>query len=373
MNDDTEESGYSKAYYLPLKKNFANIAMWVPKFVAQATLKKYVKALPYETGKVDPDMPASTSEVFSDKEDQKKADKALWRNEMAMSALTLSFTDQKQMQLVTGSKSDEFPEGRASIVWKGLMKKYRPNDMASAQEGEDALKKIKMKEKANPADLISDLIEVKYKYPKAEISDERLLVNAFRKAPEKYKSLLVNRQATIIGNGEAMTLDDAEEVMTTLYRTSEQNKEEEEDSDEEEGEAALSAFKKNCYHCNLPGHKAYQCPKKKNRGGKYKSNRNNKKKFQGNCHHCGKKGHRKQDCFQLVGYPGSDNNNSSTNEETGNAGIEYCLTAVDYEDDTSDDESDNEMPQLIARIDDDWSSSDDDDDDSSSSDDELAV
>ena len=68
MDDDTskDEGGYSKAYYPPLKRNFENIDMWVPKFLSQATLKNYDLALEYEPGLVDPDMPASAKEVITD-------------------------------------------------------------------------------------------------------------------------------------------------------------------------------------------------------------------------------------------------------------------------------------------------------------------
>mmetsp|Transcript_2660 Transcript_2660/g.3545 ORF Transcript_2660/g.3545 Transcript_2660/m.3545 type:complete len:102 (+) Transcript_2660:962-1267(+) len=101
MDDDTNKDagGYSRAQFPTLKKNFENIDMWTPQFLATATLKSYDLALEYEPGMVDPDMPASANEVITDPESRKKADKALRRNKMAMAALCLSFTHQRQMRI----------------------------------------------------------------------------------------------------------------------------------------------------------------------------------------------------------------------------------------------------------------------------------
>jgi Arginine methyltransferase-interacting protein, contains RING Zn-finger len=81
-----------------------------------------------------------------------------------------------------------------------------------------------------------------------------------------------------------------------------------------------------CYNCGKPGHKAAQCPNKKDNDGKGK--------FTGKCNLCGKVGHKKADCWDLP-----DNadkrpknykpKNLASSGEAGGACVESLLGAVE--------------------------------------------
>ena len=102
-------------------------------------------------------------------------------------------------------------------------------------------------------------------------------------------------QSLQIMQGASVTLEDMELQMMRLWKTMETKKEESRDRAAEITLAASTPFYRTCYACNQRGHRANQCPNKKNKGSNESSNEKGRKK----CSNCGKMGHTEATCWQL--------------------------------------------------------------------------
>ena len=88
-------------------------------------MKGFQKALKTEREMSLPEMEEEEVEIDS------KAYKARERNLAAMTYLTLAFTMEMNMNMITKAQMDEWPNGLAYLVVKELLERYKPNDNIS--------------------------------------------------------------------------------------------------------------------------------------------------------------------------------------------------------------------------------------------------
>ena len=149
------------------------------------------------------------------------------------------------------------------------------------------------------------------------------------KALAKYQSVIATECMT---KGTNFKLNNLKEVMNTIYRTASNSSGESgknDSDDDEQGEVIGGAFSGECYLCGKHGHKAVDCPSKKNENSKFgkkkwQKGRNNKIKLKGTCNNCGKRGHMKRDCWELESNKDKRPKGwkSSKNGETGNSAMD---------------------------------------------------
>jgi hypothetical protein len=130
----------SKTIKIPLfdgkSKNFV---MWWIRFKAYSKVMGLHQALNVDP---EPDLPVTQKDGEQlDQKDagNKKAIDAMNRNDRALSNLAVAFTTAKAMVHLHKAGSTEWPDGLASNVVKSLMRKYRPQDLISGIEYENAL------------------------------------------------------------------------------------------------------------------------------------------------------------------------------------------------------------------------------------------
>ena len=271
-------------------------------------------------------------------------------NKLAMHLFTLAFKTQRLMGMINKVKTDEWPGGRASDVTKLLLKRYKQDDAINIIDMTAELGKVKLFDKGDPAVLFEELYMIKNMYTSAlnKVKDEQLIPYVLAGSPSRYHSIITNKVRT---KGNALTLDDLEDVMNDQWYLTPEGKRSSA-NDDAEGEVSLVAFNGNCNHCGAFGHKAAQCPKKgndnyNNSNNKFQSRNNNgnirgkgnnqrSKKFNGNCNHCGKYGHKKIDCWELeenkskrpTGWSSRMEQGAGAIEQSANNGAEFLLVST---------------------------------------------
>jgi hypothetical protein len=168
----------------------------------------------------DSDLPTSDSEVIDEStNDRKKKSGMKNRNAIVMAHLSMALTKQATMQLIYKVKSQAWPGGLAHEVVKGLFKKYRPIDMMTLVELLQALGKLSMKQKDDPAVIFEQIgsIENRYMDGMRMIPDEELIAVVLSTTPEEYTPILMTEHRI---RGNALSLEDLELAMTIHYTVS---------------------------------------------------------------------------------------------------------------------------------------------------------
>ena len=358
----TDEKLDTKSIPLPkFDGEDASFEVWWPKFEAYANLKGFSESI---EGAGDPELPKKEDTLSSDADTKKIQQRAIIKNKLAVSSFTMAFNTVALMNRIEKSKTTNYPRGLASLITEQLMKKYRPQDRASKLEALRDLSLIKMTDDDEPDKIFNEIAALQQKYVNSGLSEEALVNHIMLIAPDMYNDRLTSASET---QGANLKLDHLQVAMNARYRlsqikddimetTSTKNEEGTEsaliakfqESIKNMDEATMSAFMKQlCYHCGQPGHKAFECPKKKNgsgrgyggRGGGYRGGRGGRGyggrgrgKFQGKCNNCGKQGHKMADCWDLDENKNkrpkdykTGGNDEKKGSETGNVSIEYTL------------------------------------------------
>ena len=325
-----EEKRTTKSVQVPtFNGKKSTFGVWWPRFRAYCTVRKIGRAL-YQTFK----LPVDPKSEPADEAKKKEFQKILQDNNECVAGLTLAFTTPQLMELVVQSETDDYPEGITKDIVQKLFRKYRPTDTISSVEAESALIALKFKESAHPDHFFTKLSVLKSTYAGSKkFTEEALIPLILAKAPSKYSSALTSERRA---KGSSLTLDDIQDTMVEQYRMENNSTSESgggKSEGKEKGEVILAGADdetRTCFICHKKGHIAKHCPLKKQGGGKGKG-RGKKVRFNGICNHCGKRGHKRENCWLL------EENASQrpsgwkppSDEETGGAGIEYCLMSSD--------------------------------------------
>jgi hypothetical protein len=118
--------------------------------------------------------------------------------------------------LIYKAKSQAWPGGLAHEVVKGLFKKYRPIDTMTLVELQQALGKVSMKQKDDPAVIFEQISSIQkwYKDGTRTIPDEEVIVVVLSAMLEEYAPVLMTEQRI---RGKKLSLEDLESAMTIHY------------------------------------------------------------------------------------------------------------------------------------------------------------
>jgi hypothetical protein len=159
--------------------------VWWTRFEAFAVVHNFEKAI--RVNGPDSDLRASDSEAIDEStDDGKKKSATKKRNAIVMVHLLMAFTKEAMMRLFYKAKSQVWPGGLGHEVVKGLFKKYRPIDMMTPAELQQALGKVTMKQKDDLAVIFEQIGSIENRY-----------MNGMRMIPEEELIALVLSAASM--------------------------------------------------------------------------------------------------------------------------------------------------------------------------------
>ena len=269
-----------------------------------------------------------------------------------------------------------------------MIKRYEDRDLLSASDLEQAYYNLRMLDDEQP-DLFVAKMEQARKRLKNEASitmtDEKFLLDILGRLPKGADSVLGPYQVAKmhiepkVKSRNQFDVDDLVlELMKVYQNTFDRESQPEKDVAGEKAYAGIGRrqFKGRCGKCGKQGHKARDCRSsgtnshaKSNSQSHTQSNKTKTEAFQGECFYCHKKGHRKNECRSRM--KDLANRDNTTHGENANQAIgEIVMTAIEFDDESSD----GSLPSLSEQRD--FSSDDDHDseydhDDNSSVDDNF--
>jgi Zinc knuckle len=294
-----------------------------------------------------PGLPATADKSVLDETKDADKIKALNLHSKAVGFMTYAFSHVDVCGLVNKSKSSEWPRGQAHLIYRAYQAKFFPDDyyVAGAALQQKLADIPKMAEFGDPNKIFAKIAQCVAEAPTVVISEERLTEIIISKMPMNYMSTV---QAITDAKGAGLTREELEIALEKRYRLiqlsrsigskSGKKKSSKDDSDDEDTEVALNAIAGKCFKCGVKGHRAAECPKKKDSGGNKssgKSGTSGQRKFQGNCNNCGKKGHKADDCWDLEknrskrpsNYRSGGGNQSGNGNSTAAATLEVIMYA----------------------------------------------
>jgi hypothetical protein len=110
------------------------------------------------------------------------------RNKLAMSNITLAFTNEGTMGLLYKVKTNYWPGGLAHLLVVALFKKYQPQDTISRVESRQRLSGIKMKKNEDPSILFEliNSIEIRYNTAAKKIDEKEFIAVVIGAATIEY-------------------------------------------------------------------------------------------------------------------------------------------------------------------------------------------
>ena len=167
-------------------------------------------------------------------------------------------------------------------------RRFKPADIISKIELRHMLNQISMSRKEDPVTLFEQISKIENQFS-TTINKEDAIAIVMDAAPDEYQAILNTEQRA---KGDEITLQDLAETMDQQWRSlyGQRKTKTITGNDGNDTEVALAAFAGKCHNCHQVGHRAADCPHKKN------TNKNNKNKRK-RCSHCGKMGHVEANCW----------------------------------------------------------------------------
>ena len=223
--------------------------VWWFKFMSHASTMKFKTCMKDIREK---DLPTTEEEVIDESTEEGQRKKAArQRNETAMSAFATAFVGET-MHFVFRACTDEYPDGLAHLVVKGLMGKYRPNDAFSLVEMRTRMNNIRMASGSDPELIFNQIyaIQTEFKGQDQGMTKVDIMSVIVGSAPAEYQDVLTSMHAS---KGSSVTVMDLENLMTNHYRQLQRLVRRDEGSVNtgDNGEIALSSvgFGGTCYIC----------------------------------------------------------------------------------------------------------------------------
>ena len=162
---------------------------------------------------MDSDLPAVESVIEGADDDTKKLQRrAVARNKLAIACFTMSFKTTALMNCISDAKTNNYPDGLAHLIVKGLLERYRPTGRISKLEALSELEHITMENNDEPDDLFNKIASVKQQYRNSGIDDTIYMNYAINKVPSMYRAEIAQEMVT---KGNNMTMSDMQTFMNT--------------------------------------------------------------------------------------------------------------------------------------------------------------
>ena len=253
--------------------------IWWMRFRSHARVYNFIQALSEQP---DPDLPGTEDAVIDESTDSgKKQKKALHRNTMAVSCLSMALQADDDLKLVMKSITADWPGGQAHIIIKGLNRNYTSENIAAKTRIRQDINKINMTDTMNPKILRKKISQIENRH-NHELGDDDLVAIVIEKAAPVYNTIVAAEQRA---KGSQVTADDLIDAMMTQWNLHHDEDDDGEDGTEsslDSGGLSLQATQvvKNapicqavgstnsevsspyviCNFCQEPGHGYYQCP-----------------------------------------------------------------------------------------------------------------
>ncbi len=165
------------------------------------------------------------------------------------------------LMMIESSKSQDWPDGLAYVLWEKLLKMFKLSDQIAAAKQTVKLYALKLGKDVDPTVLEEKIASLESGYG-IPISKE-MKISAIMKAAGKYYSDTIQSETRAIKrSGGTVTCDNLIQAMTESFSIC-GNKELDSDNEDDIALAATSfLFNGNCNICGKQGHKASECCEK---------------------------------------------------------------------------------------------------------------
>lgn len=194
------------------------------------------------------------------------------------------------------------PNGEAHLLWKYLKENYEPKDGVNRVAMIKQMISVGFKDEQDPCEFFGEMAGIKSRHETAtkKLSEDLQMAAVVIQAPDIYDDVITAEQRS---KGNAMTMENLEDAMRTLYRVKIEAKKGPVVKTNNDNELNL-AFVGKCYNCGEKGPIASKCPNDKKSGS-----------FSGKCFSCGKRGHRKDECTKPGGGAAHEMANVNVDED----------------------------------------------------------
>ena len=274
---------------------------WSDKFLAHAEEKEYEDLL---TGKVvAPDASKQLDPTVDAAELKLRELNRSAFKDLLLCVSTKTSEGKVAYCAVKACKSNKLPKGDAALAWKTLKERYEGKSVPNVISLEEAYGNCKLKGKTHPETWITQMQEMRNRLQGMQVSinDQNFMRHLMTRLPKGYqmqKEFLMDAMEK-----GTLTVQMIRQRLTRryeeMYGTGHDPLKEgvKEDSIEE---TALMGYKGKCNECGEYGHKARDCPNKKNDDDGDKKKKSGYP-FKGVCFVCGKKGHKAYECRHRKG------------------------------------------------------------------------
>ena len=149
---------------------------------------------------------------------EKEGIQARTANSLLMAYLMNAFKKTSDTKLVMNSATDDWPSGKAHVVFEKLDAKHNPKDLQTDIELDRKLQQVSMKQNEDPETLFEQIDDIATWFDggSKKLEESKKMATILSKAHVDCQSVLAMEVTT---KGNNLTMDDLQKVMKTLFRS----------------------------------------------------------------------------------------------------------------------------------------------------------